>query len=257
MARVTMIWWDKRFLSHAAANDVTLCFYMRYVDDQNTAGKPLEAGRRWEVGPWASGLGGRMVYKKDRVLKDLETPEDKRTMRDLQKMGNSVSSLIQLEEDYPSKNSDGKLPILDLKVWVKEVMEEEGDLDPVKAQLYYQYYRKPISNWLLMPAISAMPGSVKRAALTQYGLRILRNTKLEVEWCQKAAMLSEFMERMRDSGYSHRFWQEILESILKGWDSIVEEHLAGRRPINRPRSWKQHERQETKWRKRTSWFKSG
>ena len=59
MARVTMIWWDKKFLYLAATNDVTLYFYMRYVDDQNTAGKPLEAGRRWEVGPWASGLGGK------------------------------------------------------------------------------------------------------------------------------------------------------------------------------------------------------
>ena len=167
-------------------------------------------------------------------------------MRELRKMGNSISSMIQLEEDYPSKNTDGKLPILDLKVWVEDVREEEGDLDSAKAKLFYQYYRKPMANWLLMAAISAMPGSVKRTALTQYGLRILRNTKLEVEWSEKAAMLSEFMERMRDSGHSHRFRQEILKSILRGWDSIVEEHLAGRRPINRPRSWKELERQETK-----------
>ena len=116
------------------------------------------------------------------------------------------------------------------------VSEEEDDLDSAKAKLFHQYYRKPMANWLLMAAISAMPGSVKRTALTQYGLRILRNTKLEVEWSVKAAMLSEFMERLRDSGYSHRFRQEILQSVLTGWESIVEEHLAGRRPINRPRS---------------------
>ena len=142
-------------------------------------------------------------------------------------------------------------------MWVEDVREEEDAMESGKAKLYYQYYRKPMANWLLMPAISAMPGSVKRTALTQYGLRILRNTKLEVEWSVKAAMLSEFMERLRDSGYSHRFRQEILQSVLTGWESIVEEHLAGRRPINRPRSWKEHERQETKWRKRTSWFKAG
>ena len=103
--------------------------------------------------------------------------------------------------------------------------EEEDAMESGKAKLYYQYYRKPMANWLLMPAISAMPGSVKRTALTQYGLRILRNTKLEVEWSVKAAMLSEFMERLRDSGYSHRFRQEILQSVLTGWESIVEEHL--------------------------------
>ena len=55
-----------------------------------------------------------------------------------------------------------------------------------------------MSNWLVMPALSAMPISVKRTALTQYGLRILRNSKLELEYSIKAAMLSEFCERMRD-----------------------------------------------------------
>ena len=119
-------------------------------------------------------------------------------------------------------------------------------------KLYYQYYRNPMANWLLMPANSAMPSSVKRTALTQYGLRILRNTKLEVEWRVKADMLSEFMERMRDSGYGERFRQEILLIMLGELEIIVDEHMAGKRPINRPRAWKEKERQETKWRKRTS-----
>ena len=171
-----------------------------------------------------------------------------RTMRELCKMGSSISSMIQLEEDFPLRNADKKLPILDLKVWVEEEGGGDAVEDPARARLYYKYYRKPMANWLLMPAMSAMPGSVKRTALTQYGLRILRNTKLEVEWSEKAAMLSEFMERMRDSGYNHRFRQEILLSILRGWEGMVEENLAGRRPVNRPRIWKKKERQEMKWR---------
>ena len=104
--------------------------------------------------------------------------------------------MIQLEEDYPSKYGDNKLPLLDLKVEVKE-FEEEDD-KPATAKLYY--YRKPMSNWQLMNANSAMAMSVKRMSLTQYRLRILRNTKLEVPWSEKAAMLSEFSARLRDSG---------------------------------------------------------
>ena len=50
-----------------------------------------------------------------------------------------------------------------------------------RPRIYYHYYRKPMSNWLLIPARSAMSNSVKRSAITQYGLRILRNTKLETE----------------------------------------------------------------------------
>ena len=35
------------------------------------------------------------------------------------------------------------------------------------------------------------------------------------------------------------------------------EHEAGRRPINRATSWKEKERKEAKWRKKTTWFKQG
>ena len=140
-----------------------------------------------------------------------------------------------------------------MKVWMKMIEEEETQ----KAKLFYQYYRKPMSNWILMPEMSAMPVSVKRTALAQYGLRILRNTKLEIDWQDKAEMLTTFMRRLRDSGYKQKFRQEILTSILAGWDKMVEEHEAGRRPVNRATSWKEKERQEAKWRKKTTWFKQG
>ena len=38
---------------------------------------------------------------------------------------------------------------------------------------------------------------------------------------------------------------------------MVEEHTAGRRPINRARSWQEESRRQEKARKKTSWFKSG
>ena len=54
-------------------------------------------------------------------------------------MADSISSIIQLEEDYCSKHSDKLLPILDLQVQVQEV----GGF----SKLYYKYYRKPMANW--------------------------------------------------------------------------------------------------------------
>ena len=108
-----------------------------------------------------------------------------------------------------------------------------------------------------MPAMSAMPASVKKTSLTQYGLRILRNTKLEVPWPEKAAMLSEFSARLRDSGYSQRFRQEVIRSILSGWDRMVKEQEAGRRPINRSRSWQKERRRQDKQRKKSSWYRTG
>ena len=129
----------------------------------------------------------------EHIRMDKLLPADMRTMEELRKMGDSICKMIQLEEDYPSKYNDQKLPILDLKVNVQEV-EEDGQ--PPRPKIFYRYFRKSMSNWELMHADLALSASVKRTALTQYGLRILRNTKLEVPWSEKAAMLSEFSERL-------------------------------------------------------------
>ena len=114
-----------------------------------------------------------------------------------------------------------------------------------------------MSNWLLMPALSAMPLAVARTAITQYGLRILRNTKEELEDEIKTSMLTELCERLRDSGWGERFRTEIILSILKGWRKMKEEQEQGRRPINRPRSWNEGIREKNKWKKKISWYREG
>ena len=133
-----------------------------------------------------------------------------RTMSQLRKMADTIHPMIQLEEDHQFNHHDRKLPILDIKVWVIELEADDEDEEQKRSKLRWQYYRKPMSNWLLIPANSAMAMSIKRTSLTQYGLRILRNTSLELSWDLKAEMLSEFSERMRDSGYREKFRQETM-----------------------------------------------
>ena len=57
-------------------------------------------------------------------------------------------------------------------------------------------------------------------------------------------MLSEFSARLRDSGYNQRYRQEVIQSVLRGWEKMVEEQEAGQRPINRARSWQEAERRK-------------
>ena len=45
--------------------------------------------------------------------------------------------------------------------------------------------------------------------------------------------------------------------MLRGWKKIVEEQEAGRRPINRARSWQEATRTEKKEQEKTSWYKAG
>ena len=125
MARVVMLWWDKKFIKLAKNNLIDLYLYLRYVDDQNMAAKPLAPGTRWVVGPWLDGMGGKMMVKEELVEDDKLLPDDMRTMEELRKMADDICPMIQLEEDYPSKYDDNKLPLLDLKVEVKEFTEED------------------------------------------------------------------------------------------------------------------------------------
>ena len=66
-----------------------------------------------------------------------------------------------------------------------------------------------------------------------------------------AEMLFEFSERLRDSGYGERFQVEVIRSILEVWrEDGGQAELEG---INWPRKWNLGEREESKWRKKTSW----
>ena len=47
-------------------------------------------------------------------------PGDRRTMEIVRDIVNSIHPSIQFEVDYPSKYEDGKMSLLDLKVWVQE-----------------------------------------------------------------------------------------------------------------------------------------
>ena len=84
-----------------------------------------------------------------------------------------------------------------------------------------------------------------------------RNTKMELEDEVKVEMLTEFSERMRDSGWGERFRTEIILSILKGWRRMREAQDQGKRPINRPKSWNQGVREENKWKNKTTWYRQG
>ena len=48
--------------------------------------------------------------------------DDRKTALVIKDIANSVHPMIQMEEDYPSNQSDGKLPILDLKCLIDSEM---------------------------------------------------------------------------------------------------------------------------------------
>ena len=41
-----------------------------------------------------------------------------RTSKIIAEITNTIDSILQVTTDYPDPNSDGKIPVLDLKIWV-------------------------------------------------------------------------------------------------------------------------------------------
>ena len=78
-----------------------------------------------------------MVY--DRTHRNVNIEDDLRTFQELVAVGNSLDLNIQLELDVPSLHDDGKLPILDLKVWIED------------NQIRHIFYKK---EWLLLSSSS-------------------------------------------------------------------------------------------------------
>ena len=61
-----------------------------------------------------------LEVKPELVEEDTSRSEDERTAAFLCEVANSIHSSITVKSDYPSKNTDGKMPLLDLKLWVDD-----------------------------------------------------------------------------------------------------------------------------------------
>ena len=188
----------------------------------------------------------RMVLHPELVGEDLATPADQRTMREVVHMANSVTTMVQFTGDCPSLNPSGKMPLLDLQVWV------EG------RQLLYEHYRKPMANPLLMMEISAMPAEVKRTALTQEVVRIRRNIQPGLPWATTVKHLNRFSERMKLSGYNEQYRFQIIKSGVEGFDKMAAAAAeTGGRPINKSRTFEEDQRRRKKELEKKNWFRKG
>ena len=186
-----------------------------------------------------------MILHPHLTEEDMYTNLDIRTMREVVKMGNSITNMVQLIGDCPSLNQSGMMPLLDLQCWV------EGN------QLLYQHYRKPMTNPLLMMELSAMPAEMKRTALTQEVVRIRKNCHPGLPWATQVKRLNNFSDRMSRSGYSEMYRFQVIKSGIEGLDQMLEVEKFGGRPINRSRLWEEDLRQQKKDSLKRNWFRKG
>ena len=136
-----------------------MMLFERYVDDSNQMAVVPPPGSKYDA-------------EKQRVVMDPQQddqhiPADERLAKILLDIANSVMRCVIMEADWPSKNKDLKMPILDMKVWT--------DADGV---LLYQHYEKEVSSKTVLHAHSAHSAACERGVHTQEVLRRLMNCSL-------------------------------------------------------------------------------
>ena len=77
-----------------------------------------------------------------------------------------------MEEDVGSNHPDGKLPMLDIKVWLEK---EDDDAGVSRNKITTEFYEKAMVGNRMLMAGSALPKKVKITSLTQMVLKRCTN----------------------------------------------------------------------------------
>ena len=228
LAQVFMVWWTRQLQGKTQEKNITMYLNKTYVDDIN------------------------MVVNIPEEVEVEELNIDERAIQSVQTIkviGNSIHESIQLETDCPENHEDKKLPILDLKVWLKQRNDRKF--------IMHEYYMKPVSSIALIDARSTLPWKSKRTILVQQAIRILRNCSEDLPWEIKKKHLNHMMKRMQYSGYNQKFRYEVLNSALHAFEEMKKKDESGEQPLYRSKHWRRKERRAAKEEKRKNWYKRG
>ena len=133
--------------------------------------------------------GGTQAPPAPLVTPAMDTPRDERLAKILLTKADSVMSCIKMEVDWPSKNRDKKMSILDLKVWMSE-----------DQYVMFQHYEKGVSIKTILHSQLAHSSVCKRSVHTHEVVRRLMNSLPILEW-KTEPVVTEYTEKMRKAGY--------------------------------------------------------
>ena len=241
VSRPFMARWDRMYLDRVRKAGVKMLLYERYVDDSNQMAVTPPPGTRYNKET------KKIAVDPQKVAEDEDKEGDERLAHLLLEIANSILKCVRMEGDWPSKNTDKKLPILDMKVWT----DREGNI-------LYQHYEKDVSSKTVLHSKSAHSAACKRSVHTQEVLRRLLNCSRRLQWEEQVApFVTDYMNRMRSAGYKERYRKTVLEHALSIYDNKVKDQEEGKRPMYRAKDYHKEQRKEAKERKKHQWAKKG
>ena len=120
-------------------------------------------------------------------------------MNILNQVAESIEPMIKFTCDFPSAHDDGKIPILDVKVWLNS--ENEA---------LFEFFEKETKSQKVILASSALPNNQKLTILTAEAVRRLRNTSQQLGPEVQTNHLNNFTVKLKDSGYPEEFRAKVI-----------------------------------------------
>ena len=133
-------------------------------------------------------------------------------------IANGIDPMISFNVDTCDLNSDKRLPMLDVKVYLDE-----------NQRLVHEHFEKPTKNRRVILADSALSWSQKRTIHTQECLRILRNASVLLGEQVQNKHLSNYMKKLMLSGYSAKFRGKVVCSAEIAYKNLIS---LGRCPVD-------------------------
>ena len=229
-----MLWWDKMFVDRLISLSIIPDLYARFKDDGSIIADNLPPGSMIS--------NDRLVINHEKKIADLKKSPDIINFEIFQQIANSIDQMIQFTFDVPSKNPDNKVAIFDLKV----NLDQNGNV-------VHNFYEKPTKHPQVILANSAISYHQKITIMTQEAIRRMKNTNSGPK-CQNV-FLSQFMSKLRSSGYDRKFRAEVIRRSKKAFEKIIEKDSSGEVPMYRDRE--TLEKLKSEKLKRGSWWNRG
>ena len=149
-ARVYMLQWDKKIEDKCKEMGLKFDMYKRYVDDQVIVMRAIGRGWKYEK--------DKLIYDKSLELNDMRT-DTERTSQIVAQIANSIDSNIQCTIETCEMNSDGRLPVLDMKLWIEN------------NRIVHSFYKKKVSSPFTILKRSAISENIKKSTIFQECIR--------------------------------------------------------------------------------------
>ena len=180
--------------------------YRRYVDDVTVVLYIINLG--WYY------CAKSNLMKFDLTKADINEDDESRTMRILKEIADTLNPNVQFTVDHPSNNSDNKMPVLDLKMWIQDT--------PEGPQVMHTFYKKVVSSPFTILKRSAMGAGTKRNTMFQEGWRRINNISPNLPWSESIIHLNSFSNMLRVSGYSPEFRHHTIRGVISRMKQVKE-----------------------------------